>query len=62
MDANDGTPSIPDSVRETLCSDPDVEFVLGFGSRIEGDHRSSSDLDVDELSLEFAHAAAGSHV
>lgn len=96
MNADDGTPSIPDSVRETLCRDPDVEFVLGFGSRIEGDHRSLSDLDVavkfsddlsseerfrkrcrlsgklqrsdlpfvdlsdiDELSLEFAHAAVG---
>lgn len=29
-----------------LCTDPEIDFVVAFGSRVSGDARSSSDLDV----------------
>lgn len=35
----------------SLCRDPDVEFVVAFGSQVTGDSRSSSDLD---LAVKFA--------
>ena len=94
MVADNGSPSVSDHVRETLCGNPDIEFVVVFGSRAKGTERSSSDLDIavkfdpdltsedrfrkrcrlsarlqendspfvdlsdiDELPLEFAHAA-----
>ncbi|MFC6721076.1 type VII toxin-antitoxin system MntA family adenylyltransferase antitoxin [Halobacteriaceae archaeon SHR40] len=94
MEADNGSPAVPDHVRETLCENPDIEFVVVFGSRAKGTERSSSDLDIavkfdqdltsedrfrkrcrlsaqlqendspfvdlsdiDELPLEFAHAA-----
>ena len=35
----------------SLCRDPDIEFVVAFGSQVTGDARSSSDLD---LAVKFA--------
>lgn len=43
--SGDSSP-VPSSVVETLRQDPDVEFAVAFGSRITGDHRSGSDLDI----------------
>lgn len=94
METDKGPPSVPVHVRETLCENSDIEFVVVFGSRATGTERSSSDLDIavkfdpdltsevrfrkqcrlsarlqetdtpfvdlsdiDELPLEFAHAA-----
>ena len=37
---------VPDSVVETLRRDPDVEFAVAFGSRVEGHSRAGSDLDI----------------
>lgn len=37
---------VPSHVESVLCGEPDVEFVVAFGSRVTGDHRPSSDLDV----------------
>jgi len=36
----------PRSVVETLRQDPDVEFAVAFGSRVTGEPRSGSDLDI----------------
>ena len=33
-------------IREVLCDDPTIEFVVAFGSRIDGTPRQSSDLDI----------------
>lgn len=94
MTPDDGQLDVPASVKETLCTDPGIEFVVVFGSRVTTTSRPSSDLDIaikfsealssderfrkrchlsghvqesdapvidlsdiDDLSLEFAHAA-----
>lgn len=54
MDGNHGR-RLPSTIEDELCHDPDVEFVVVFGSRMEGSSRASSDFDVavkftDELS------------
>jgi predicted nucleotidyltransferase len=46
MDASDSDPRILDAVETSLCHDPDVEFVVLFGSQITGDSRPSSDVDL----------------
>lgn len=43
---HDHSTAVPDEVEEILCRDPDVEFVVLFGSRASGTARRSSDLDV----------------
>lgn len=55
MGADDDPPAVPATVESTLSGDPVVDFAVAFGSRIDGDARSESDLDVavtfaDELS------------
>lgn len=35
-----------DALEASVCSDPDVEFVIAFGSRTTGDAISASDLDI----------------
>jgi len=52
---NTGRDALPPAIEEELCHDPDVEFVVVFGSQAAGTARASSDLDVavkfaDELS------------
>lgn len=37
---------LPPGTRDALCSDPDVVFVVLFGSRAGGRPRASSDVDV----------------
>lgn len=37
---------LPPAVEDELCSDPDVAFVVLFGSRAGGKPRASSDIDV----------------
>jgi predicted nucleotidyltransferase len=46
MDASDSEPRIPDAVEASLCHDPDVEFVVLFGSQLTDDSRPSSDIDL----------------
>jgi predicted nucleotidyltransferase len=55
MEATNGRSTLPAALEESLCRDPDVEFAVVFGSRVTGDERPSSDLDIavkfsDELS------------
>ena len=57
MDSDDEGSRSLTSHLGSLCSDPDVEFAVAFGSRTAGRSRTSSDLDVavkfaDELSSE----------
>lgn len=57
MRSGHDTATIPPAVEDTLCSDPDVEFAVAFGSRVEDTARPSSDLDIavkfsEELSAE----------
>lgn len=44
--ASDDAGKLPETVAEHLCGDPDVEFVVVFGSRETGATHASSDLDV----------------
>jgi predicted nucleotidyltransferase len=46
MSTTDGHSDLLASLEETVCSDPDVEFAVVFGSRAAGSSRPSSDLDV----------------
>jgi len=46
MGASDGEPDVVDAVESSLCHDPDVEFVVLFGSRATDDSRPSSDIDL----------------
>jgi predicted nucleotidyltransferase len=55
MSGTDGRSELLASLGEAICSDPDVEFAVVFGSRAVDAPRPSSDLDVaikfsDELS------------
>jgi predicted nucleotidyltransferase len=55
MGATDGHSQLLAALDEAICSDPDVEFAVAFGSRAVGTPRPSPDLDVavkfsDELS------------
>jgi len=46
MEPVDGGSRLLTFLEESLCPDPDVEFVVTFGSQVTGDFRPSSDLDV----------------
>ena len=46
MTTNDGHSAIPDSVASSVCPDPDVEYVVAFGSQVTEDSTASSDLDL----------------
>jgi predicted nucleotidyltransferase len=46
MTANDASGVIPENIREALRATPEVEFAVAFGSRITGDARPASDLDI----------------
>lgn len=55
MGATDGRSTLLTALEESLCREPDIEFAVMFGSRVSGDERPSSDLDIavkfsDELS------------
>jgi predicted nucleotidyltransferase len=55
MGTADGHTQLLAALSEVICSDPDVEFAIAFGSRAAGTPRPSSDIDVavkfsDELS------------
>jgi predicted nucleotidyltransferase len=45
MDGAEDEPIAPAAL-ETVCTDPAVQFVVAFGSRVEGTSRASSDLDL----------------
>lgn len=34
------------SLEESVCSDPDVDFVVAFGSQVTGEASDTSDLDI----------------
>ncbi len=51
----DGCSQVVAPLEDSICSDPDVEFAVAFGSQISGKSTRSSDLDlavkfVDDLS------------
>lgn len=46
METSDGQADVFALLEEAVCSDPDVVFVVAFGSRITGEARTDSDLDV----------------
>lgn len=46
MGASDELSSVLDAVEASVCSDPDVEFVVAFGSQITGEQTRCSDLDI----------------
>lgn len=46
MDSLGGSAPVPADIEEALCHDPDIEFVVAFGSRATGSPRPSSDLDI----------------
>ncbi|WP_225335201.1 nucleotidyltransferase domain-containing protein [Halomicrobium urmianum] len=45
MDEDDGHSQELAALADSICHDPDVEFVVAFGSRISGESTRSSDLD-----------------
>lgn len=51
MDAGDGRSQVSNALKDSICSDPDVEFAVAFGSQISGESTRSSDLD---LGVKFA--------
>lgn len=51
MDATDGRSRLLAALDESLCRDADVEFVIAFGSQVNGEPRPSSDID---LAVKFA--------
>lgn len=55
MDTTNGRSAVLAALESTVCRDPDIDFVIVFGSQVTDDVRPSSDLDVavkfaDELS------------
>jgi len=46
MDAAGGIPEEMADSEQSLCGDPDIEFVVAFGSWVTGDERPSSDFDI----------------
>ena len=57
MTARDGTSPVEDVVRESVCADPAVEFVVLFGSQTTGAAGPASDIDIaikftDQLSAQ----------
>jgi len=46
MGATDRRSTLLTALEGSLCRDPDIEFAVVFGSRVTGDERSSSDLDI----------------
>ncbi|ACV11399.1 DNA polymerase beta domain protein region [Halorhabdus utahensis DSM 12940] len=46
MATNSGSDPLPSAVKQRLCDDPDVEFVVAFGSRVTGTASASSDIDI----------------
>lgn len=46
MGTDEGAQAVPTDVREELCHDPDIEFVVAFGSRSTDASRPASDLDI----------------
>lgn len=51
MDAGDRRSQVLAPLEESVCPDPDVEFVVAFGSQITGEPTRSSDFD---LAVKFA--------
>jgi predicted nucleotidyltransferase len=51
MAANKRCSRILDELEESVCPDPNVEFVVAFGSQVTGDSTCASDLD---LAVKFA--------
>ncbi|QIO25081.1 nucleotidyltransferase domain-containing protein [Haloarcula sp. JP-L23] len=51
MATSDGSSQVLDAVAASVCPDPDVEFVVAFGSQVAGESTGSSDLD---LAVKFA--------
>ncbi|SEL88885.1 nucleotidyltransferase domain-containing protein [Haloferax larsenii] len=46
MESSDGRAQVFSALKESVCPDPDVEFVVAFGSQTTGEATSTSDLDI----------------
>nr|WP_239640628.1 nucleotidyltransferase domain-containing protein [Haloferax denitrificans] len=46
MDLSDGRSEALSALREAVCSDSDLEFVVTFGSQTTGEATTTSDLDI----------------
>ncbi|RDZ39533.1 DNA polymerase subunit beta [Haloferax sp. Atlit-4N] len=46
MEPSDGRSEVLSALREAVCSDSDLEFVVTFGSQITGEATTTSDLDI----------------
>lgn len=44
-------PKILDDLASSVCADPDIEYVVAFGSQVSGESTESSDVD---LAVKFA--------
>lgn len=53
MEANDGVSQVFAALEESVCPDPDVEFVVAFGSQITDEETRGYDLDI---AVKFAAA------
>ena len=51
MDGGDERSQVFATIEESMCPDPDVTFVIAFGSQVSGEPTRSSDLD---LAVKFA--------
>lgn len=51
MDMGDADPELFTALKESVCSDSDVEFVVAFGSQMTGEATRASDID---LAVKFA--------
>lgn len=46
MDSSDGRSQVFSALKESTCPDPDIEFVVAFGSQVAGEATNASDLDI----------------
>ena len=46
MESSDGRSQVLSALKESTCSDSDIEFVVAFGSQITGEATTASDLDI----------------
>ncbi|WP_199522771.1 nucleotidyltransferase domain-containing protein [Haloferax sp. Atlit-4N] len=56
MEPSDGRSEVFSALKEAVCSDSDIEFVVAFGSQITGEATTTSDLDI---AVKFADSLSG---
>lgn len=46
MESRAGEESVRDAIQASVCPDPEIDFVVEFGSRTAGEARPTSDFDI----------------